>query len=56
MKGKLPPKLAERYKKLGIKTVDLKLYQNDRHEVLNETDRDVVYNDVLAFFDKALEK
>ncbi len=56
MMGKFPPKLAERYTGLGIKTVDLKLYENDRHEVLNETDRDVVYADVLAFFDKALEK
>ena len=26
-----------------------KLYDNDRHEILNETDRDVVYHDILAW-------
>ena len=27
--------------------VEMKLYENDRHEILNETDRDVVYQDIL---------
>ena len=26
-----------------------KLYKNDRHEILNETDRDKVYADLLAW-------
>ena len=47
--GKGPKKLAEMYKKLGVKDVQLKLYENMRHEILNETDKQVVYNDILAF-------
>lgn len=30
----------------GIKDVGIELYENDRHEILNETDRDVVYEDL----------
>ncbi len=52
LKGKMPKKVADSYKKAGIKDVFLKLYENDRHEVLNETDKDVVYNDILAFCDR----
>lgn len=46
--GKDPTKLYETYKKLG-KNAYLKLYENDRHEILNETDKDRVYADILEF-------
>ena len=36
--------------------VSIKLYDDDRHEILNETDRDVVYKDMLDFLDYCLEK
>ena len=39
------------YKKLGITDVTLKLYPDMRHEILNEKDRDVVYNDILAWIE-----
>ncbi len=31
---------------LTVKRVDLKLYQGDRHEILNESDRSLVYEDL----------
>ncbi len=37
---------------LGFKNVTMKLYKNDRHELLNETDKDVVYNDFIGFFNE----
>ncbi len=36
--------------------VSIKMYDDDRHEILNETDRDVVYKDLLEFFEYCLEK
>ena len=36
--------------------VSISLYDNDRHEILNETDRDIVYADLLDFFEYCLEK
>lgn len=47
--GKGPAALAKKYQKLGIKNVELKLYQGLRHEILNEKEKDAVYNDILAF-------
>lgn len=55
-KGKMPKMLYKRYKKAGLTDVTLKLYENDRHEILNELDKEVVYNDVLDFIEKALSK
>ena len=34
--------------------VSIKMYEGDRHEILNETDRDVVYKDMLEFLDSCL--
>lgn len=36
----------ETYKAVGIQDIDLKLYPTDRHEILNETDKETVYQDV----------
>lgn len=36
----------------GMSDVSIKLYENDRHEVLNETDRHEVYKDILNFLNK----
>ena len=35
--------------------VDIKLYYDDRHEILNETDRDSVYDDIRTWLDERLE-
>lgn len=42
-------KLYDKYKKIGIKNVDMKLYEGARHEILNEINKKEVYGDVLAF-------
>lgn len=33
----------------GIRDISCKLYEDDRHEILNETDRDAVYRDILKW-------
>ena len=35
-------------RKVGYARTDLKLYPGMRHEILNETDRQQVWNDILA--------
>lgn len=48
--GKGVRRIYEKYKNAGIKDVSIKLYQNDRHEILNETDRAEVYEDLYEWF------
>lgn len=52
--GKDVRKVSACYEKAGIEDVSLKIYQEDRHEVLNELDRDQVYRDVLSWLDSKL--
>ena len=52
--GKGMAKVYEKYKKAGIKDVEIKLYPDARHEVLNETNKDEVYNDILNWLEKHL--
>lgn len=47
--GKGVKKVYEIYKNLGIEDITWKLYENDRHEILNEPDRDIVYKDILSW-------
>ena len=42
-------KVYNKFDTAGKEDITWKLYDNDRHEILNETDRDVVYQDILAF-------
>ena len=44
--------LEKMYKGLGLKDVNIKVYKNMRHEILNEDDRETVYKDILEFFNK----
>ena len=46
--------LIDRYKALGLKDLTAKLYPGARHEILNETNRDEVHRDLLAWFDSHL--
>jgi alpha-beta hydrolase superfamily lysophospholipase len=43
--------LAERYRALGLRDVATKFYPGARHEMLNETNRDEVVRDVVAWLD-----
>lgn len=49
--GKGVRQTYEAYKKAGIKDLQIKLYVNDRHEILNEKDRGIVYANILAWLE-----
>ena len=49
--GKGVKRVYEGFKKSGIKNVSLKLYEGDRHEILNETDRRQVYEDLYRWME-----
>ena len=44
--GKGVRKVCEIYKSAGLRDVSLKLYEGDRHEILNETNREQVYQEL----------
>jgi alpha-beta hydrolase superfamily lysophospholipase len=46
--------VAQRYREAGLADVEVILYPGARHEVLNETNRDEVTADILAFLDRTL--
>lgn len=52
--GALVELVAQRYREAGIERVDVKLYAGARHEVLNETNRDEVTADFLAWVRSAI--
>lgn len=39
-------RVYEMYKEVGIKEISMKLYEGDRHEILNETDKEIVFADI----------
>lgn len=49
--GKSIIKLYKKYKKHSI-DVSMKLYENLRHEILNEENAEEIYNDILTFYQK----
>jgi len=49
--GKGIRNLEKRLKKSGTENVTVKLYKNGRHEMLNETNRDEVMDDILQWLD-----
>lgn len=53
--GKGVMDVYEMYKSAGIQDLTYKLYDNDRHEILNETDREVVYSDLLAWMNVRID-
>jgi alpha-beta hydrolase superfamily lysophospholipase len=44
--------LLDRYKTLGVQNMTYRFYRDARHEILNETNRDEVQRDVLAWLNK----
>ncbi|MBQ8559648.1 MAG: lysophospholipase [Tyzzerella sp.] len=49
--GKGVENVYRKYKKCGYQDVELKLYEEDRHEILNEEDKDVVFQDILTWLE-----
>ncbi len=52
--GKGPESLYAKYRKKGLEDVTLRLYDGDRHEIINETDRDVVYADLAGWLESRM--
>ncbi len=52
--GKGPTKLFQMYRKLGLENVELKLYDDLRHEVLNEDNKEEIYNDILEYINRPI--
>lgn len=52
--GKGVETVYKRYVEKGAKNVQMKLYEGDRHEILNEFDREVVYEDILNWINTNL--
>ena len=42
-------KAYDLYKDAGLIDITYKLYENDRHEILNEPDREVIYADIASW-------
>ena len=47
--GKGIHNIFKKYKSIGMQFVEIKLYPNLRHEILNEIEKEVVYNDILQW-------
>lgn len=43
------------YQEAGLLDLTYKMYENDRHEILNETDRQVVFDDLLAWMNVRID-
>ena len=54
--GKGPKEVYDKLKKAGCKDVTLDMREGDRHEVLNEFDREKVSEDLIKWADSVLEK
>ena len=52
--GKAVQKVYDKYKNAGFEKVEMKLYQDDRHEILNETDRSQVFEDLYLWMEENL--
>ena len=40
---------CESYRRAGVRDITCRLYPGDRHEILNELDRDKVYKDIFKW-------
>lgn len=50
--GEGPKKICEQYILAGIKDVSIRLYENDRHELTNEIDKEEVFEDIWNWLSK----
>lgn len=51
-KGKDINLIADKYRKAGIKSVEVKLYPGARHEIINEINKEEVINDMLDWLNQ----
>lgn len=53
--GKDVPNIFETYQQIGIEDIRMKLYEGDRHEIINELDKDVVYSDIYSWLEQHMK-
>ncbi len=53
--GKGVKQVYDMHKECGALDVTYKLYEDDRHEILNETDKQVVFEDILAWMNVRID-
>lgn len=53
--GAGPQKVYHSFVEEGMQKVSIKLYDNDRHEILNETDKETVYNDIYEWIENGIK-
>ena len=49
-------KVIKMFKEAGMEKVTYKFYPNDRHEILNETDKEVVKQDIYNFIESVIKR
>lgn len=49
-------KVIDQYKNAGLQNITSKFYEGARHELLNETNRDEVYNDIYQWIRSVMDK
>lgn len=49
-------KVAEKFQELGMVRVECKIYPEDRHEILNELDRELVYKDLFDWIQRQISE
>ena len=47
--GKAVKNVYEIYEQAGIEDISIKLYKDDRHELINETDKEDIYEDIRGW-------
>jgi alpha-beta hydrolase superfamily lysophospholipase len=50
------PIVYNKYKELGVKDIEIKMYENARHEMLNEINRKEVFEDIFNWIEKHIKK
>jgi alpha-beta hydrolase superfamily lysophospholipase len=53
--GKGVMKVYKMFEEAGSLDVTYQLYENDRHEILNETDKEIVFSDLLAWMNVRID-
>ena len=53
--GKEVKQVYDTYNELQLEDVNMKLYPNDRHEILNELDNKQVYEDIYSWLDSKIQ-
>jgi len=54
--GKAVERVYQSFLDIGMTDVAMKLYENDRHEILNEVDKETVYEDLYQWITEKMKR